>query len=177
MGDDWFREGPHLRVKDLVRCVRGSRIPFGPEAARRMGWVRGCGAGRDLLWRRQEAPGGTTGTCKSGLETVGRRTRRAAAGRHSRLSPSGQPRHHSLCRIAIAPAPLHTLLDIYTNNTRATAFDATHKNRFRTPRSIVKIFANYVATRHFRFTERSAILHYYIVHMVNYAFRISFESD
>lgn len=44
--------------------------------------------GRGLLWRRQEALGGTTGTCKSGLETAGRRTRRAAAGRHSRLSPA-----------------------------------------------------------------------------------------
>lgn len=84
-----------LRIVDWQdRCVRG----------RRTSRVLGGGWG---VWSEERfvvAAAGSTrvpgGTCKSGLETAaaGRRPRRA--GRHSRLTPSGQPRHHSLCRAA-----------------------------------------------------------------------------
>lgn len=130
--------------------------------------ARGCGAGRDLLWRRQEAPGGTTGTCKSGLETVGRRTRRAAPPPADTAACRPLANRDTIASVASPARPrpppsLHTLPNIYVNNTRAIASARFQTDRSDTLRSIVNI--RLLLRDDFRFTERSAMLHYYIVHM------------
>lgn len=127
-----------------------------------------------MLWRRQEAPGGTTGTCKSGLETVGRRTRRAAAGRHSRLSPSGQPRHHSLCRIAIASRH-HS--SIYTTPLRI--YSAQFAIDYRSRRSILIMYTLCLLCRGAPLLIRVKVSHVALLHRSfgELCIRISFESD
>ncbi|CAG9561263.1 unnamed protein product [Danaus chrysippus] len=71
-----------------------------------MGEVEVEGGGRGLLWRRQEAAGGT---CKGGLETAGRRTRAAVRLSYQRLPPAARrapPRVCGSLAVTIVPSPI-----------------------------------------------------------------------
>lgn len=69
---------------------------------------RGCGGGGGLLWRRQEAP---SGTCKNGLETAGRRTRRAAMPDVAACRPAGGSRD-TIAFVAPLPPTKRAILPV-----------------------------------------------------------------